>query len=129
MTAYDEVLQTWISLLPFVKSFMCVSLDDLKNSKDSDIWFLASETKYIKAFNLPVSTKVFTIPSKLCLHTIVDYNDRIDGEFSIEKLVPSMKYIEEQGLKICGNIMGELFVRIHDKEEWHRYVELMIPIE
>lgn len=125
----NPLFAAWMKKSPFVGAAQHISLEDLssRDTVNRDFWSLIIESHYIPILQLPENKSVKTIPSQLCLSTIINAGDR--GELSLKLLGPAISYIHQSGYRICDEITGNLLVRIHQKDKYCRYLEMMIPVK
>lgn len=121
----DAVIQ-WTQVLHLTKTYIRFSLDEIQNNIDHNIWYHTLDMNSFRWLNLP-KDDIVVFPQKLCLHTIIDLGEKF--QLSNSMIKPIIEQIQQRDLEIDGDIMGELLLRFYEKEKWHRYVELMIPIK
>ena len=51
------------------------------------------------------------------------------GQLNIHLLKPVLAYIKERNYIVTGVIRGEILARVHQGNQWKRYMELKIPIK
>ncbi|MCD8027130.1 MAG: MerR family transcriptional regulator [Erysipelotrichaceae bacterium] len=101
--------------IPFVDSI-------IEFNNDFNNWYFVSDKKYTHVLTLPNEAKESSCTS-LCLCSIIDMGDI--GYFNNDCIKP----LQEYALKQTGKITGLLSSRGTDKEQYHRYMELRMPIQ
>lgn len=123
----NGIFTEWMNYMPLISIGYHISLHNFQIKNNHIHWSLFIDKRYAEICKIPINDQVMEIPDQLCLCTIVDAGEK--GELSLEIFEPAIMYIEEKGFKICGDIMGELLLRVHNNEKFCRYFEMMIPIE
>ena len=122
----NEAMIEWTKVIHLTKTYIKFPLDEIHEQIDHNIWYHTLDVDSFHLLNLP-KQEVTIFPKKLYLHTIIDLREKL--QLSIHMLEPILAIVEERGLEIDGDIIGDLMIRFYEKEKWHRYVELMIPIK
>ena len=82
--------------------------------------------EYFRLFDIAVTEEVIVMEPQLCVHTIIDMGEK--GELDIHSLSPILDYIRKREYEPTGMIRGEILARVHEKNDWHRFLEVKIPI-
>lgn len=119
-------IQKWITDNLFMKGYMLVSLEDIRNGRDRNQWFFSTSLENFQKLSLSVDG-TFHIPGQLYLHTVLDIGEK--GSLNLDMLKPVLDHVDSKGLEMEGDIIGELMLRCYEGQSYHRYVELMVPIK
>ncbi|KPU44342.1 zinc-responsive transcriptional regulator [Oxobacter pfennigii] len=123
----NPLFSQWLQYYPFVTACKHTSIHDFYNYLNREKWSLTIEKKYAEIFKLAINEYVKILPEQVYITTIVNAGEK--GELSVQLLEPAISYTESKGYKISGDILGELLVRTHESGKYHRFFELMIPIQ
>lgn len=125
----QKLFPVWLKYFPFVEFGQNISREIVNNIQLANQceWSLVIEKKYADLMKIPLDDSVKTIPEQLCLMTIVDAGNK--GDMTDSLLKPALQYIKHSSYQISGDILGNLLVRTHEKNQFCRYLEMMIPVE
>lgn len=73
-----------------------------------------------------IDEKLTRIPSQDCFYTIIPAGDR--GTLTHHLLDDSLKAIEKSGYTLNGDVYGNLIARVHEGNDYYRYLEFLIPV-
>ncbi len=107
------------NVMPFVDSV--VEFDN-----DMNRWYIVLDKRYSKCVSLSSEDSEIE-EQKLCLCTIADMGEI--GTFTNGCIKPLLEYAQKNGYRKAGNISGLLCSRGVDSEQYHRYLELRMPVE
>lgn len=123
----NEKLREFLKTAQFYKATMITYLENVEANINKTIWTISLDEDFFKLFSIDIDDEVLILDSSLCVHTIIDMGEK--GQLDMKDLKPALNYINERGFVVEGPIQGEILLRVHDNEEWHRYMELKIPVK
>lgn len=83
-------------------------------------------TAYFNQFELSVGARVETIPSQLCLHTILVGNSQ--QITSRQWLQPALDYLQQHDLRLQGDVVTSLLLVLDNDETHVRFDEAWLPV-
>ncbi|RBP66782.1 MerR family transcriptional regulator [Alkalibaculum bacchi] len=125
----DGLFEIWLDYLPFVdyvvemKEEYILSRDKVNKYN----WGFAIKREHLEAFDLPLNEKVIHIEERPCVYTVICAGEK--GTFSLKLLDGVMEYIEKEGYRLVGDIIGNLLVRTHEATGYSRFIEIWVPIK
>ena len=93
---------------------------------EKEVWYFSVDEKIAKALDIPLDEAEFCNGHNE-LYTVIDMGKI--GTFSQDCLKPVYAYLDEKDYLLSGPIRGIICGRGMDKMEYHRYIELHIPIK
>ena len=76
--------------------------------------------------NFPIDKNLILIPPQDCFYTVICAGDK--GTLTHHLLDDLLKYIEEAGYQLNGDVNGNLIARINEDGKYHRYFEFWMPV-
>lgn len=122
----DTVLHAWLRDNLYLQGYMLVSPEDIIEGRDRNRWAFVVDKKAFDLLGLP-EERSFLLEGRSYLHTIIDIGEK--ESLSIGMLNPVIDHLYKKGLEIQGDIIGYLMIRCHEKGSFHRYVEIMVPVD
>lgn len=122
-------LKMWLDIIPEAFATFYIPLHSLKNTKPSEIeyWYgfsVHSETAL--KHDIKATSQNEYLPVSYCIYTIFDAKE--EGSFmpcfyeQVYRKIIDMNYI------INGSPFGRLLTKTHEKNGYHRYFEVWVPI-
>lgn len=126
LSKFEDIATPWMEYFPFVDFLVLLPKESIMDRKNDYRWGFSVDAEYVEAFELPLSDIVKEINHKKCVYTIICIKNK--NEFSLDLLNNVVKYIEKNNLQLCGDITGTLLCRVHEKDEFLRYIELWVAV-
>ena len=122
----DSVIRQWLKDNLYLQGYMFVSPKDLEEGIDRNKWAYVLTRSAFDFLGLP-EERSFVLESRSFLHTIIDIGEK--ESLSLDMLKPTIDYLKDKDLSVGGDIIGYLMIRCYENGSYHRYVEVMIPVE
>lgn len=116
----------WIENYPFIERTIRIDLKNIKNyfeGKDINFeWGFSVRKRWADVLEIPEKEKSIFLPYAKSIYTVIEI--ATGKYFSLDYLDNAFKYIDENNLKITGDIVGHLLM----KNNTNRFIEIWIPV-
>lgn len=126
---YDKnnahIYQSWLAQMPLVEPVLIITEPDQQNYYCG----LLVEQKYLDFLNLPMRENILYKTSGTHVNTVIVAGDK--HTFSTALLNPAYEFIEAQGYRVCGPVIGYYLARVQGNQgnKYLRYIDIFIPVE
>ena len=108
-----QVTRQWLKYLPFSKRSFFVPQEELLSPepKGEFRWGFSLSEEYAEILGASAQPPVMRIPSLRCVYTVFS---NPDSSFSPKFLSYAMDFIRAQGLRLCGDVCGNLLISANE---------------
>lgn len=126
---FNGLFESWINYFPFIETTVEMKFDAVinRNTNNDYEWGFSIRKEYAEAFNIPLNDKVNHVEAIESVYTIICAGDK--GSFSLKLLDKALKFIENSGYILAGNVIGNLLARVHEPDGYCRYLEVWLPVK
>lgn len=124
---FEGLFEIWLSYYPIIENIVEMKFDSIINGNNDYKWGFAIRVQYAKALNIPINNNVKHKEGVDSVYTVICAGDK--GSFSLKLLDDAIKFIEDKGYTLAGDVIGNLLARVHEPNGYQRYVEVWIPIK
>lgn len=126
---FEGLFEIWVNYFPFVEPLLEIKFESMidRSNNNEYAWGFALKKEYIDAFEIPLNDKVKHVGKVQSVYTVIVAGEK--GTFSLNLLDNAMKFIEDNGYKLSGNVTGNLIARTHEERGYSRYIEVWLPVK
>lgn len=128
ISAENRIFSSWSSNLHLLDMALHIPRKYIISSikPENESWSYVIKRDYAEILDLPMDKTITKLPSAMNLCTIADMGEKGNLDFTMLKNV--FDYIKKHNLTIKGDLLGKVFIRFHERNTYHRYMEIQIPV-
>lgn len=126
---FGGIFEEWMEHMPFVEPLVVMTHDSIINRREENKykWGFSIGKEYADAFDISLTNRIVHVEKAPCVHTVVCAGER--GTFSIKLLEGALEFMKVNNYRLCGDVVGRLLARVHEKTGYCRYIEIWLPIK
>lgn len=123
------VSQEWLEYMPFTHRCFEMPAEDLsgKRGEGRFSWGFSLSPDYVRELGVKVEPPVVTLQSQPAIYTV--FTSAGKGNFSPRKLEYVVEFARERGLKLTGDVRGNLLASVLEDGRLTGFFEAWVPYE